>query len=287
MTSWTVYHERIPEIVVPGKRLGRHVRRDSRSLAYPYQRTGQTLSSQLWTRHIPILNQGNVGSCTGNAETGALGTDPLNISMPPGVVLDETMALRLYSAAETIDGDGPYPPNDNGSTGSSACQAADNLGLISGYTHCAALNDVLDALQAGPVILGMNWYSSFDSPSSSGLVSISPNASVRGGHEVVTRGIDITAQTIFLDNSWDTSWGLKGSFTMSWTTLDRLMSEQGDGTVSVPLTAPAPVPVPVNDPDITLWQQVQLWAAQRRMRPDLVKLQGSLKTWAHAKGYNG
>ena len=39
-------------------------------------------------------------------------------------------------------------------------------------------------------------------------------------------------------------WGVNGSFTMSWATLDRLLHEQGDGTVPVPVAAPAPVPAP-------------------------------------------
>ena len=73
-----IYVRKIPEIKLPGMRLGRHVRRDSRSLRYAYRprRAPSTLSDKLWPRHIPILDQGDVGSCTGNEETGVLGTDP-------------------------------------------------------------------------------------------------------------------------------------------------------------------------------------------------------------------
>lgn len=243
-TTHTIERGHIEEHVVPGKRLGRHIRHDSRSLAYAYQSSAVTLRSALHTRHIPILNQGDVGACCGNAETGALGTDPLYAPLVAAgkAGFTEAMALALYSAAETIDGDGPYPPNDNGSCGLSVCKAAANEGLISGYTHCLSLDDVLDALQTGPVIVGSNWYDSFDSPDSSGLVTISPDASVRGGHEYVMRGIDVDAQTVFADNSWGDGWADKGSFTYSWDTLERLLSEQGDGTVSVPLTSAAPVP---------------------------------------------
>ena len=249
--AWTVHHEVIPETVVPGKRLGRNVKRDSRSLAYAYKRTtAGTLRDTLWPRHIPILDQGDVGSCTGNAETGALACDPLFGALPAGSgVLNEAMALKLYSAAETIDGDGPYPPNDYGSSGTSVCQAALDLKLISGYTHAAGIADVC-------------------------------------GHEVLARGLNVANQLILLDNSWGTSWGDAGSFTMSWVTLERLLSEQGDATVSVPLTAPAPVPAPpVAGADQTLWLATKVWAGQRH-RGGTAKAAKAVLAWGKAKGYS-
>lgn len=251
VATHTLERGRIEEHIVPGKRLGRHIRHDSRSLAYRHQQSGAPVQSVLHARHIPILNQGDVGACTGNAETGALGTDPFFAGLAAaGKQLDgEQTALALYSAAETIDGDGPYPPNDNGSCGLSVCKAAQNAGLIAGYTHCLSLADVLDALQDRPVIVGTNWYDSFDTPGSSGLITITPGAQVRGGHEYVARGVDAEKQLVFFDNSWGAAWGDAGSFSCSWDTLERLLAEQGDGTVSVPLGSPAPVPAaPVPDP---------------------------------------
>ena len=261
-SGYTTYRRPIEEQVIPGQRLGRHVRHDSRSLLYPWQQTGEALKDVLLTRHIGILDQGDVGSCTGNAETGALGTDPLYGTLPPDrqAQLNEALALALYSAAEDIDGDGPYPPNDNGSTGLSVCKAAKNGGWISGYVHCLSLASVLDAISAGhAVILGTNWYDSMDNPDSSGLVTISPGAQVRGGHEYLARGIDTANRLIRLDNSWGTGWGDQGSFCYSWDTLTRLLSEQGDGTVSVPLTQPSPQPVPPKpNPAVVLEQAAEL-----------------------------
>lgn len=258
----TIYRRRIKEQAVPGKPLGRHVHHDSRSLLYPYRQSNVVLKDTLLTRHVPILDQGDVGSCTGNAETGALGTDPLYAPLAArssGVVLTEKTALALYSAAETIDGDGPYPPQDNGSSGLSVCQAAKNIGLISGYVHCLSLASVLDAISSGqPVIIGSNWYDSMDSPDSSGLVTISPNAQVRGGHEYLARGIDTERKLVLCDNSWGPGFGVKGSFSYSWDTLQRLLSEQGDGTVSVPLSQPAPTPQPAPSPSPAPAPQVLL-----------------------------
>lgn len=289
--DYAIVHKFIPWYPASDGRplpLGRNYKHDSRSLFYRHQAPpGRTLATTLHNRNIPILNQGQVGSCTGNAMDGALGTDPLFGALPRNFPLDENEALVLYSAAEILDGDGGgYPPIDDGSTGPSVAQAAKNAGLISGYTHCTVLNDFLDALQDGPVLLGSNWYDSMDKPDSSGMVSISPAAQVRGGHETLWRGIDVTAQTVFGDNSWGASWGASGSFSMAWSTLDRLLSEQGDGTVPLPLTSQPPTPVPpappVN-PDTALWGVAKPWCAPVRTRPDLVVLKGALLKWASAK----
>lgn len=303
LDTWTTTRRRIPWEAAssrgPVMPLGRNVFHDSRNLAFPWQRQARTLTSQMWTRHVPILDQGSVGSCTGNAEVGSLGTDPDFGALPPSPPsLDEALALRIYSAAETIDGDGPFPPQDNGSSGPSAAKAAKNLGLISGYVHCLSLADVLDALEDHPVCIGSNWYDSMDSPDSSGLVAISPRANIRGGHEYLCRGKDVDKQVVYLDNSWGTGFGVKGSFSYSYATLERLLAEQGDGTVSLPLTAPAPVPVPVpvpvptptptpgpsDDADRTLYRQTLGWTGTHHVGQNAAVAK-DIKTWAKAKGF--
>jgi hypothetical protein len=207
----------------------------------------------------------------------------LPAACPP---LDENLALKIYSGAETIDGDGPYPPQDNGSSGPSAAQVAKNLGLISGYLHCFSLADVLDALETGPVGIGSNWYDSMDSPNRDGLVTITPGASVRGGHEYLCRGKDTARQLLFLDNSWGAGWGAAGAFTYSYTTLERLLSEQGDATVSLPLTAPAPTPVPVPVPgssvDVDFSLVLHPWVLMHHVGGN-AKVARAAQTWLEAK----
>jgi len=299
IAEWTTARRRIeehPADVSGAGRLGRSVHHDSRSLLYAWQRTGAAPVTVLHPRRIPILDQGDVGSCTGNAQVGALGSDPLIGTLPPfGPSLNEAEALRLYSAAETIDGDGPYPPNDNGSSGLSVCKAAKNAGLISGYTHCLSLADVLDALQSQPVIIGSNWYTSMDSPDTTGLVTIARGATVRGGHEYVCRGCDMEARLLHFDNSWGTGFGAGGSFSYSFDTMTRLLAEDGDGTVSVPLTQPAPVPVPPapvpvppapgpdTDPaDLGLMDTGDPWAADHHVGAN-GRMQRAYLAWRKAK----
>lgn len=290
MSTWSTTKVVIPWTSSTGEHplpLGRNVYHDSRNRSYAWQRTGEKLNTQLWSRHIPILDQGNVGSCTGNEQVGALGTDPLYGVLPnPHPNLDETLAVKIYSAAETIDGDGPYPPNDNGSSGPSVAQVAKNLGFISGYQHCFSLGDVLDALETGPVGIGSNWYDSMDSPNSQGLVSISPGAGIRGGHEYLCRGKDMASKTVYLDNSWGTGWGLNGSFMYSFDTLARLLSEQGDGTVSLPLSVPAPTPapMPVKDPaDVKFATVLHPWTQLHHVGGNSTVSKAAV-TWMKAKG---
>src|SRR5258707_7945322 len=213
MTVFEPRAERTPEQAGGVMRVGRHLWHDPRSRQYPYEPPSRltTLASVMHERHAPILDQGETSSCTGNAMDGDLATSPVWEALPPpALVLDEAEALRLYSAAEVIDGDGPYPPNDNGSYGLSVAKAAKNAGLISGYTHCFSPASMLAALQAGPAIVGMNWYQGFDQPGAGGLVRIS--GAGRRRHAGPARRRGLAAGLIEVDNSLGTGPGDRGRF---------------------------------------------------------------------------
>jgi hypothetical protein len=244
----------IRETIVPGRRLGRHVRHDPRSLRYLAPAADlSTLKSVRHVRHIPVLDQGDLGSCTGNAAEGALGTSPLYDALAEGMPhrptgdaeVDEEQARALYSTATTLDGyDGEWPPLDTGSDGLSVAKAALAAGLISGYTHATTLEAALTALAAQPVIAGINWYDTFDSPDKTGRVRIGPGATVRGGHEIVLDELDVERRLVWFTNSWSSIWGKAGRAAIGWDDFARLLSEDGDVTVFVPLSQPAPTPTP-------------------------------------------
>lgn len=267
-----IYTRYIPEVESEfgGGRLGRHVKHDSRSLDYKFDGSGIATTSIRHTRYIPVLDQGDLGSCTGNAATGNLGTGVYYATIPNTVTLDENEAVKLYSAATALDSyQGTYPPNDTGSDGLSVAKAAQQAGLISGYQHITSLNDAIAALQLGPIITGVNWYSSFDNPSKSGKVSITKSAYVRGGHEFVLDEVDVTNKLIGATNSWGESWGLKGRFYFSFADYERLLAEQGDATVFVKLSTPEPpTPTPPGnvDPDVlAAYQSLKAWALKNNV----------------------
>lgn len=257
MEKIIIYKEKIHS---QDKRLKRNIHHDSRSKLYAFDTSNLKITSVVHPRHIGILDQGDVGSCTGNAGVGALATDPIFATLPTSLyyTLDEPGAVKLYSDAEVIDGTGPYPPNDNGSCGLSIAKALKNANMISAYEHTFTLDDALKALTVRPIMVGMNWYSSMFRPDRDGRVR--PIGSIAGGHEVVAREIDATRQRVWFDNSWGTSWGVNGRFYLTFTDLGILLNQQGDVIVLVPNTQPTPpAPTPVQTDDAVLAEAMKKW----------------------------
>lgn len=261
----------IPERRVPGKPLGRHVHHDPRSRAYAFAPRAGAYVSAKHQRHIPVLDQGEVGSCTGNACEGAIGTSGMYDALPEALrpsttdaAAGEAAAVALYTRATQLDGiPGAYPPNDTGSDGLSVAKAAKEKGLIAGYLHAFSLDAALKALEQQPVIAGIDWYEGFDSPGESGLVQIS--GAVRGGHEIVFDEIDADKQLVWFTNSWGPTWGVNGRACMSFATLGKLLANEGDVTILLPLTHPTPQPKPVPTPRPSWWWPWSWWSRFRGM----------------------
>lgn len=213
------------ELPIPGMRLGRHVRHDPRSRDYPAAEA-PVLVNALHQRHCAPFDQGDLGSCTGNAAAGLLMTEPFYSA---GRDLDEGDAVELYGRATRLDRyRGVYPPTDTGSSGLAVMKAARQEGYLAGYAHAFGLQHALAALVLSPVITGVPWYEGFDKPDATGLVEI--RGDVRGGHEFEVIGIDVDARTVRCVNSWSAEWGDGGYFVMTWDAWDRLLHEQGDVT---------------------------------------------------------
>jgi hypothetical protein len=209
-------------------RLGRHVEHDPRSLSFSAGTAA--IKTVRYKRHCPAFEQGALGSCTGNAMAGVLMTDPLWVSKRR---LTEKDAVALYKAATRLDKiPGQYPPHDTGSSGLAVMKAAVKARYIAGYAHTFTLDQLLGSMVLQPGILGVNWYSSFDSPRPDGECRLTPAARLRGGHEVQMFGVDARRHRVWCFNSWGAKWGGRrnGTFYLSWRTLERLLGEQGDAT---------------------------------------------------------
>jgi hypothetical protein len=296
----TDHTERILEHVVPGKRLGRHIRHDPRSLQYPVGATSVPLVTVTHERVSDILDQGDLGSCTGNAAVGALGTKPLSDTIPAAVTLDETFAREVYSDATAIDPyTGQWPPEDTGSDGLSVAKVLKTRGLIAGYLHGTNPTALQTALQTTPVIVGVNWYAGFDTPDTSGRVEIT--GGIRGGHEFEIIGVDFEEQLYEAVNSWGRDWGLEGHFFIPFTAMARLLKEHGDCTQLLPVTVPAPTPTPippsdvdrallaafgVADPAITAWAATIFGFGSKagKAKRAWSQFSAAVATWRAAKG---
>src|SRR5664279_6133727 len=162
--------------------LGRKVHHDPRSLAFPVAGLPiSSLKSVHWQRRAPIFDQGNLGSCVGNAAAGWVGTDNAQrqgFVVEEGQAVDEALAVSLYSQATKIDGDpGVYPPDDTGTSGLAAAKVLKARKLVAKYHHAFSLQACLTALQSGPVLLGVPCCLLYTSPSPrDGLLSRMPSS---------------------------------------------------------------------------------------------------------------
>lgn len=215
-------------------RLGRHVEHDARSFNYPAPRGTAVVESVLHRHYGRVLNQGNVGSCTGNAMAQSLMATPLRLEHR---TMTQRKAVQLYRRATQLDSvPGEYPIEDTGSSGLAVCKAAVEYGYIHRYEWAFGIDHVRAALARGPMILGTVWYEKMFEPDDEGFVSI--GGEIAGGHEWLLLGY-VGADYLAL-NSWGKDWGVPGpgvghggAFWLSHDTLGDLLAEDGDAVQPV------------------------------------------------------
>lgn len=212
-------------------RLGRH--KDSRAKLLRHAASPRLLTPLVSVAHLrvtPILDQGQVGSCTANAALGALGTDPLWSSRPQSASFySEATAQSLYSDEEVELGYGPYPPNDQGGSGPAIARVLKKRGLIRKFSHVRTLNSALRWLVKQPIIIGIDWYDTMMQPDVDGRLH--PRGNIAGGHEIVLDEIDVENKRVWLTNSWGPNWGVSGRAYLTWDDFSALLKSGGDATI--------------------------------------------------------
>ncbi|MGZ4123276.1 MAG: C1 family peptidase [Tumebacillaceae bacterium] len=186
----------------------------------------------------PIVDQGQLGSCTANAIASGLREYLL---LQSGQELTRLSRLFLYwhereiehtvnedSGAMIRDGmkvlqklgvcpEVDYPYEISHFTDRPSPQAEQDAltNRISEYHRVTNLNLLKAALASGlPVVLGFSVYESFESAETAktGIVTI-PDPSMEqllGGHAVLAVGYDDAKQQVIVRNSWGTTWGDQG-----------------------------------------------------------------------------
>jgi C1A family cysteine protease len=198
-----------------------------------------------WTDKLPpCYDQGQLGSCTANALAGALQflqaaqNEPLVMPSRLFIYFNERViedSVASDSGAEIRDGiksinsqgccpesEWPYDELQFSASPPVNCYADAAKELLLQYRAVdnTVLEDLKAALLLGPVVGGFTVYDSFESDAvaTAGIVPM-PDLSketVQGGHAILVVGYDDSKQVFIVRNSWGTTWGLKGYFTVPY-----------------------------------------------------------------------
>ena len=287
----TIYRERIP---ATDPRCRRHVLHDSDSRRYETDTTGLTPTGFDWPVTAGPLDQGQAGACTAGASLTNLMLGPF--AAAPAIASAVTKAFggftqpgiySFYNDEENLDGDGPYPPNDNGSTGLTAAKVLRAKGVISGWTQTFGLNAALTAGQKQPFITGTLWFNSMFEPNPEGIITVDPKSGVAGGHEWTVIGYDPARGLVKMRNDWG-AWGIDGTGValLEAERYGYLLDQQGDTTFFALPSQPAPTPVPPTpgDPDAALAAVAHPWV--RHLHTTIAGnagMRAALKAWLAAK----
>lgn len=196
----------------------------------------------------PIYDQGQLGSCTGNAIAGALAFDQMKQGMPnvqtpsrlfiyynervmEGTVASDAGA-QIRDGIKSVAQQGdcpetlwPYVITKFAVKPSKPCYAnAAKHKAINYQSVSQNIADMKGCLASGyPIVVGFTVYESFETPqtATTGVIPL-PNPSsekVLGGHCVMVVGYDDASHVFVCRNSWGTGWGQAGYFTMPYSYL--------------------------------------------------------------------
>ena len=194
-----------------------------------------------------VYDQGQLGSCTANAIGSAV-----EFELRKQALIDDFIPSRLfiYYNERVIEGtvnsdsgamirDGIKTVNKQGVCAEALWSYSDNTTqfkkkptakcvkealnhkVITYQSVTQDLSHIQASLASGyPVIIGFSVYDGFESDSvaKTGVVNLpAKTESLLGGHAVLIVGYDNTTQRFIVRNSWGSSWGQKGYFTIPYT----------------------------------------------------------------------
>lgn len=286
--------------------LGRHVFLDSMSKDYAVQPSATSVVPVRHPQYIPILDQGQIGACTGNASCSCAYHAPFFIGETnqqnwQRYTPDEPGALNWYEDNTANDDyQGTYTPDDTGSDGLTSSKMAVKAGVASGYQAALDLDSSLQQLTKVPGITGLPWYNSMFNAPSSGLLTVTVSSGLAGGHELCVDeivGADSPGNgtgklLVGGPNSWGESFGAAGRWYLTADDWWSLRKNNGDVYFWTPPTLPAPTPIP--DPtqptpsifDIKLWENTDEFRADHHTLPHIRAAAKALDAWGKEWGFH-
>ena len=200
----------------------------------------------------PVENQGQLGSCTANALVGNV--EFLDLKDGDNQYTDKSRLFIYYNERvleHTPDSDSgamlrdgiktlheqgvcpesgwPYDIKQYAVKPSIQCYKEAKDHRIESYHRITTLQDMLACLTEGfPFVFGFAVYESFESQETArtGIAQM-PQKDERmiGGHAVLAVGFNQQDKRFIVKNSWGTSWGMNGYFTMPFEYLETLADD--------------------------------------------------------------
>ena len=224
---------------------------DVRDHLAPFEIKARPTQADLRHHCSPVEDQGNLGSCTGNAIVGNLeylewrDGKHINLSRLWVYYQERVIEHTVKQDAGASIRDGvksvaklgvcteklwPYAIAKFANRPSAKSYSDAATRKISEYIRVANLDSMLQQLAQGvPVIFGFTVYESFESAevAKTGVVPMpGPSERLLGGHAVLAVGYDDGEQRVLTRNSWGKSWGMGGYFTLPYAYLnDRNLSD--------------------------------------------------------------
>ena len=217
--------------------------RDYKLVHRPERMAHRAPSASLIDHMPPVYDQGQVGSCTGNASAAAYEYRCITEGLPywtpsrlfayynarkiegttasdAGAQIKDVVAgmVKWGNVQET---EWPYDENAWATDPGEKCYA-DALGhRVTAYLSVnQTVDDICTTLANGePIIFGFSVYSAFEGQdvAKSGVLNVpSRDESLLGGHAVLAVGYDDATRRVTVRNSWGPDWGQKGYFTMPY-----------------------------------------------------------------------
>ncbi len=218
---------------------------DARDRVYKLPRRTSALppSADLRKGCPAIYDQGDLGSCTANAIGGAIEFDQikqkLKASTPSRLfiyyneraiegTIDTDSGAQIRDGIKSVASQGacpepmwPYVEQSYANRPPAPCYKYAKLHPAVQYARVTQSVGQLKACVAAgyPFVFGFTVYESFESDAvaKSGIVPMPATTEMLlGGHAVMAVGYDDAAQRFLVRNSWGTSWGMGGYFTIPY-----------------------------------------------------------------------
>ena len=190
----------------------------------------------------PVENQGQLGSCTGNAIAGAVeflerknkvrfvNVSRLFIYYNERAIEHTTKSdsgAMIRDGIKTVVKQGvcserkwPYVVSRFAVKPTALCYKEALQHQVTSYQRILSVDEMRACLAQGfPFVFGFTVYESFESQqvAQTGVVPLpQPGERVAGGHAVLAVGYNDAERRFIVRNSWGSAWGMKGYFTMAY-----------------------------------------------------------------------